>query len=488
MTRCRSFVRLAVLPALGSFVLSQASFAQASQRATPNVGLLSNVDSGLFKGLRYRMIGPDRGGRVTAVTGVPSEPHTFYMGVDRRRRVEDHRRRRRPGCRSPTARFAVGSIGVDRRVADPIPNIVYVGTGSDGIRSNVSIGRGVYKSTDAGADVDASSDCATRDRSARCASTRPNPEHRLRRRDRQSVHAQRRARRLSARATAASHLAEGALPLRQHRRGRTSSSSPATRTSCYAVDVARRAQAVDDHQRRARGRHLQEHRRRRPLDEAHERAAQRARRQEQHRRDGREPEPRLRARSRRSPAAASIAPTTRASTWTLVNSSTPRIITRPFYYTTLAADPTNADVVYAGAEGFFKSTDGGKTFRTMRTPHGDNHDMWINPRNGERHDPVERRRRERLAQRRPHAGARSTTSRRPRSTRSTSDNQFPYRLYGAQQDNTTLIVPSACRSARGPDDPIRAGARARAARRARSCRTRRTPTPSTARARDSSAA
>ena len=35
---------------------------------------------------------------------------------------------------------------------------------------------------------------------------------------------------------------------------------------------------------------------------------------------------------------------------------------RPFYYTTLGADPTNADVVYAGAEGFFKSTDGGKTF------------------------------------------------------------------------------------------------------------------------------
>ncbi len=58
------------------------------------------------------------------------------------------------------------------------------------------------------------------------------------------------------------------------------------------------------------------------------------------------------------------------------------LIQRPFYYTTLGADPTNADVVYAGAEGFFKSTDGGKTLTTLRTPHGDNHDIWINPKDG----------------------------------------------------------------------------------------------------------
>src|SRR5689334_17195230 len=39
------------------------------------------VDSSLYAGLRYRMIGPGRGGRVTAVTGVPSQPHTFYLGA-----------------------------------------------------------------------------------------------------------------------------------------------------------------------------------------------------------------------------------------------------------------------------------------------------------------------------------------------------------------------------------------------------------------------
>ena len=44
--------------------------------------------------------------------------------------------------------------------------------------------------------------------------------------------------------------------------------------------------------------------------------------------------------------------------------------------------PTNADVLYTGAESFYKSTDGGKTFQTMRTPHGDNHDIWISPKDG----------------------------------------------------------------------------------------------------------
>src|SRR5438093_1271573 len=65
-------------------------------------------------------------------------------------------------------------------------------------------------------------------------------------------------------------------------------------------------------------------------------------------------------------------------TWALINSQA-SLIQRPFYYTTLGVDPTNPDVVYAGAEGFFKSSDGGKTFAAFRTPHGDNHDIWVNP-------------------------------------------------------------------------------------------------------------
>ncbi|HEY6220116.1 MAG TPA: hypothetical protein VIV65_08660, partial [Gemmatimonadaceae bacterium] len=43
--------------------------------------MMASVDTTVFRGLRYRMVGPNRGGRVTTVTGVPSQPKTFYMGV-----------------------------------------------------------------------------------------------------------------------------------------------------------------------------------------------------------------------------------------------------------------------------------------------------------------------------------------------------------------------------------------------------------------------
>ena len=55
------------------------------------------------------------------------------------------------------------------------------------------------------------------------------------------------------------------------------------------------------------------------------------------------------------------------ATWALVNSST-KILTRPFYYSTLGVDPNNSDTVYVGDEGWFKSVDGGKTFKTSPVP------------------------------------------------------------------------------------------------------------------------
>jgi photosystem II stability/assembly factor-like uncharacterized protein len=126
--------------------------------------------------------------------------------------------------------------------------------------------------------------------------------------------------------------------------------------------------------------------------------------------------------------------------WTLMNSQG-GLIQRPFYYATLGADPSNADVVYAGAESFFKSVDGGKTFTIFRAPHGDNHDIWVNPKDSQI-----------MIQSNDGGANISTDGGRTWSTQmnqTTSeiygvwlDNQFPYKLYGAQQDNTTLIISS----------------------------------------------
>jgi photosystem II stability/assembly factor-like uncharacterized protein len=126
--------------------------------------------------------------------------------------------------------------------------------------------------------------------------------------------------------------------------------------------------------------------------------------------------------------------------WSLINSQG-TLIQRPFYYTTLGADPLNAEVVYAGAEGFFKSIDGGKTFTPLRTPHGDNHDIWIHPYNSEI-----------MIQANDGGANVSTDGGRTWSTQMNQptaeiygiwvDNQFPYKIYGAQQDNTTLIISS----------------------------------------------
>ena len=98
--------------------------------------------------LQFRNIGPTRGGRVTAVCGVDNHPNTFYMGASggglwksndygiHWKNISDRY------FKSPS----IGAIAVYQ----PNPDIIYVGTGSDAIRSNVIVGKGIYKSIDAG--------------------------------------------------------------------------------------------------------------------------------------------------------------------------------------------------------------------------------------------------------------------------------------------------------------------------------------------------
>ena len=109
---------------------------------------MPSCDPALFNGLRYRLVGPSRGGRVTTVTGVPSQPRIFYMGVASGGlfRTTDAGTTWVPITDGKVPLGSTGCIAV----ADSDPNVIYLGTGSDDVRSNVSTGRGMYKSTDGG--------------------------------------------------------------------------------------------------------------------------------------------------------------------------------------------------------------------------------------------------------------------------------------------------------------------------------------------------
>ncbi|MCC7062296.1 MAG: glycosyl hydrolase, partial [Planctomycetes bacterium] len=112
---------------------------------------------------------------------------------------------------------------------------------------------------------------------------------------------------------------------------------------------------------------------------------------------------------------------------------------RAWYYTRIYVDPKNADVVYVLNVEFHKSTDGGKTFGTIGVPHGDNHDLWIDP-----NDPA------RMIEGNDGGacvsvdGGNSWTSIDNQPTaqfyRVTTDDAVPYRIYGAQQDNSTVRI------------------------------------------------
>jgi photosystem II stability/assembly factor-like uncharacterized protein len=123
-------------------------------------------------------------------------------------------------------------------------------------------------------------------------------------------------------------------------------------------------------------------------------------------------------------------------------SSNKGLVNRPFYYTNIELDPTNPDIIYSNANPLLKSIDGGKTFKRMSVPHGDNHDIWINPNNTDL-----------LIQANDgganvsHNGGKtwSTQFNQPTAELYTLevDDQYPYWLYSGQQDNSsTIAVPS----------------------------------------------
>lgn len=396
------------------------------------------IDPALYAGLRWRMVGPTRGGRVTAVEGHPSHPHTFYMGatgggVWKTANYGQEWRNLSDGY------FATASIGAIE-VADSDPSIVYVGTGSDGIRSNVITGRGIYKSTDAGETwtllglEDAGQIGAVKAHPT-------NPDfvyaaalgHPFGRNETRGVFRSRDGGGTWEKVLFTSDSV-GAIDLELH---------PANPQIVYAAmwrgerkpwtiisgaadedGIWRSADGGDTWTRMTEG--LPEGLIGKidfavtPADPDRVYALVEA------------PEP-LEGLYRSDDAGV---------TWRLVNDD-PRgqLMHRPFYFTNLEADPVDPDVLWVGNVQLWRSEDGGETFERVRNTHADSHDVWINPENPgimiESND----------------GGA--SVSLDGGETWSTIDNQptaelyqvdvdtdFPYWLYAGQQDNTTIAVPS----------------------------------------------
>src|SRR5438876_2687135 len=119
----------------------------APNAATQNIAAPAKKEDPVFKGLKYRPIGPFRGGRSLTASGIPGDPNTYYFGS-----TGGGVWKSTDGAMTRTSLFdkeAVGSIG-SLAVSPSEPNIVYVGTGEACIRGNISHGDGVYKSLDGG--------------------------------------------------------------------------------------------------------------------------------------------------------------------------------------------------------------------------------------------------------------------------------------------------------------------------------------------------
>jgi photosystem II stability/assembly factor-like uncharacterized protein len=406
------------------FLLTLCSLASAQETINP----------ALWSGMQYRLIGPFRGGRVTTVTGVPSQPRTFYMGGTGggvwKTTDAGH-----TWANVSDGFFAVASMGAVE-VSLSNPNVVYAGTGSSKIRSNVSIGRGVYKSTDAGKTW---SFAGLRD-VGQISTIRVDPANPG----------------LLYAATLGNPFADS--PERGVYR-----STDGGKSWKNVLHISDSAGAADLELQPGNPKTIfatMWHGQRKPwtiISGAKEGGIYKST-------DGGDtwaklggglpndifgranvavsaarPE-RVYALIEAKPGSGLYRSEDAGATWALINGAA-NLITRPFYYDTLGVDPVNPDVVWVGNEGWFKSTDGGKSFRSSPVPHGDNHDVWINPKNPD------------LMIQSNDGGANvsedggrtwTVQSNQPTAEiyQVAVDNQFPYRVYGAQQDDDTVIMPS----------------------------------------------
>ena len=403
--------------------------------ATTGGAAWSQAEADSFEGLEFRLVGPSRGGRVTAVAGHTSHPYTFYMGSTGGG-VWRTTNAGRTWQNLTDNDFGAGSVGAVA-VAPSDPNVIYVGTGSACPRGNVSIGDGMYRSTDAGA----SWQHIGLERAGAISRIRIHPKD---------------SNRLW---VAVLGQIFGSNP----ERGvyRSADGGETWEHVLYLSDDAGMADLeLDPFNPRvlyAAAWRVE----RKPwtlIDGSDEGGLFRST-------DGGDTWDRLEGglpTGVLGRIGVSASPARRGRLWTIITaadgrggifrsedhgdswkkvSDEPELLTRGWYYSHIYADPADPNTVWGSNVRFFRSVDGGAGWERVPTPHGDNHDIWINPEqphiivqanDGGANVSVD--------------GGRSWSTQNNQPTaefyRVTVDNQFPYRIYGAQQDNSTISVPS----------------------------------------------
>ncbi len=404
---------------------------QAQPAEDPNVV----HDPSLFSALEYRTIGPYRGGRVTAVTGIADRPFTFFMGstgggvwktVDAGETWEN----------VSDGDFDVGSIGaID--VADSDASVIYVGTGSAGIRGNVSIGRGVYRSYDGGKSWE---HVGLREAGAinRVVVHPEEPE--------------------------LVYVAALGNPFgKNEERGvfRTRDGGESWEKVLFVADSVG---AIDLAMNPANPRVLYAgmwRAERKPwtlVDASEDGGVFKTT-------DGGDTWEKLAGglpEGLTGKIGLAVSPANPDRVWALVNAHDPeggvyrsddagatwervnrdhKLRQRHWYYSHIDAHPTDENTVFVQNTRFYRSIDGGGEFDQIDVHHGDVHDLWINPT-----DPdimiVSNDGGAQVSL--TGGGSWSTLLNQPTAEfyRVTVDDQFPYRVYGAQQDNSTITVPS----------------------------------------------
>lgn len=394
----------------------------------------SAVDDAALAGLEWREVGPYRGGRSAAVAGVPGQRDTYYFGATGGGvwKTEDSGE----SWKSVSDGFFGGSIGAVA-VSSWDPNVIYVGGGEETVRGNVSHGEGVWKSTDAGRSWT----------HVGLADTRHVPRIRIHPKDPDRVYV----------------AALGHLYGPNEERGIYRSKDGGA-TWERVLFVSPDAGAIELEMDPTNPRILYAsfwNVRRTPwsLDSGGPGS------ELWKSTDGGDTWTDLTTNEGlpegvwgKSGVAVSPAdPDTvyaiveaekggvfrsrdGGKTWAKVNEDR-KLRQRAWYYSRIYADPADADTVYVLNVQFFRSTDGGKSFSRVSTPHSDNHDLWIDPA-----DP------RRMIQSND-GGANvsydggetwSTQSNQPTAQmyRVSTDNAFPYRLLGGQQDNSAVRIRS----------------------------------------------